>query len=141
MLLGVCPASFGVPICGVVLDCRYTPETTGQHSQWCQFFNWGCGCVECDLAHRRSVAVFCMLYMIRCNPMHLFMVLFICQCGLHTALWFHISTLVCLLAAELRSTAGLLFSCQYLCGTILVTPYSIGVGLAGFKSRANAVLL
>ena len=29
------------------------------------------GCVfECDIAHRRSVAVICMLYMIRCNPMH-----------------------------------------------------------------------
>ena len=27
---------------------------------------------ECDLAHRRSVAVLCMLYKIRCNPMHLF---------------------------------------------------------------------
>ena len=26
--------------------------------------------VECDLAHRRSVAVLCMLYKIRCNPMH-----------------------------------------------------------------------
>ena len=25
---------------------------------------------ECDIAHRRSVAVMCMLYKIRCNPMH-----------------------------------------------------------------------
>ena len=25
---------------------------------------------ECDLAHRRSVAVFCMLCKIMCNPMH-----------------------------------------------------------------------
>ena len=25
---------------------------------------------ECDLVHRRSVAVLCMLYKIRCNPMH-----------------------------------------------------------------------
>ena len=25
---------------------------------------------ECDLAHRRSVAVLSMLYKIRCNPMH-----------------------------------------------------------------------
>ena len=25
---------------------------------------------ECDLAHRRSVTVLCMLYTIRCNPMH-----------------------------------------------------------------------
>ena len=25
---------------------------------------------ECDIAHRRSVAALCMLYKIRCNPMH-----------------------------------------------------------------------
>ena len=30
-----------------------------------------------------------------------------------------------LLAAEPRSTSGLSFPCQYLCGTILVTPYSM----------------
>ena len=29
------------------------------------------GVFECDLAHRRSVAVLYMLYKIRCNPMHL----------------------------------------------------------------------
>ena len=28
------------------------------------------GVFECDLAHRRSMAVLCMLYKIRCNPMH-----------------------------------------------------------------------
>ena len=29
------------------------------------------GCVfECDIVHRRSVAVLCLLYEIRCNPMH-----------------------------------------------------------------------
>ena len=28
------------------------------------------GVVECDLAHRRSVAVLCMLYKIKCNPMY-----------------------------------------------------------------------
>ena len=28
------------------------------------------GAFDCDLAHRRSVAVLCMLYKIRCNPMH-----------------------------------------------------------------------
>ena len=32
---------------------------------------------------------------------------------------------MCLLAAEPRSIAGLLFPCQYLCGTILVTPCSM----------------
>ena len=28
------------------------------------------GVIECDIAHRRSVAVLCMLYNIRCNPVH-----------------------------------------------------------------------
>ena len=28
------------------------------------------GVFDCDLAHRRSVAVLCMLYKIRCNPMY-----------------------------------------------------------------------
>ena len=28
------------------------------------------GVFECDIAHRRSVAVLRMLYKIRCNPMH-----------------------------------------------------------------------
>ena len=28
------------------------------------------GVFECDIAHRRSVAVLCMLYKIRCNAMH-----------------------------------------------------------------------
>ena len=46
-----------------------------------------------------------------------------------------------LLAAEPRSIAGLLFPCQYLCGTIYSDPVFDGVGLAGFKSRANALLL
>ena len=28
------------------------------------------GVLECDISHRRSVAVLCMLYKIRCNPVH-----------------------------------------------------------------------
>ena len=28
------------------------------------------GVFDCDLAHRRSIAVLCMMYKIRCNPMH-----------------------------------------------------------------------
>ena len=28
------------------------------------------GMFECDIAHRRSVAVLCMVYKIRCNPVH-----------------------------------------------------------------------
>ena len=35
------------------------------------------GVFECDIAHRRSVAVLCMLYKIRCNPVHPLMVLYL----------------------------------------------------------------
>ena len=35
----------------------------------CSLFLTG-GVFECDIAHRRSVAVLCLLYKIRCNPVH-----------------------------------------------------------------------
>ena len=59
----------------------------------------------------------------------LFMVLYLCRmcrCMLDAVLWLHMCAFMSLLTAELRSTAGLLFSYQYLCGTIFVTPYSMG---------------
>ena len=74
---------------------------------------------ECDLVHRRSVVVLRMLYKIRCNPLHpLYGVLPVpyVPVRVHTYR---------LLAAEPRSLAGLIFTFQYLCGTILVTPYSM----------------
>ena len=57
-----------------------------------------------------------------------FVVLYLCrmcQSGLHAVLWSHIGILRRLPGAEPRSTAGLLFSSQYLSGTILLTPYSM----------------
>ena len=96
-------------------------------SQWFPVSN--CGVFECDIAHRRSVAILCMLYKIRCNPLHpLYGALPVPYVPVRVArgaLWSHIGTLMRLLAAEPRSIAGLFFSFQYLCGTILVTPYSM----------------
>ena len=70
------------------------------------------GLFECDISHRRSVAVLCMLYKIRCNPVHP-------RNGalpgpyvpvkVNAVLWSHIGTLIHRLAAEPCSTAGLLF--------------------------------
>ena len=82
------------------------------------------GLLQCDLAHRRSVAVLCMLYKIRCNPMHAlsgalpgpYVPVRVTR-GALVAHWFSLD----LLAAEPRSTAGLLFPSRYLSGTILVT--------------------
>ena len=53
-------------------------------------------------------------------------------------LWLLIGTRLRLLAVELLSIAGPLFPTQYRFGTILVFD---GVGLAGFKRRANSYLL
>ena len=83
------------------------------------------GVFECDIAHRRSVAVICMLYKIRCKAMH----------PLHGALpvpyvpvrvtRFALVTLMHRLAAEPRRTARVLFPSRCPCGMILLTPYSM----------------
>ena len=102
------------------------------------------GVFECDLAHRRSVAVLCMLYKIRCNSMH----------PLYGAL-----PVPCV---PLRVTRGAVIAHRFThapprCRTSqyrrtfifwsvslwndLCDPVFDDVGLAGFKSRANAFLL
>ena len=100
------------------------------------------GVFECDISHRRSVTVLCMLYNIRCNPVHPLMVLYLdrmCQRGLHAVLWSHIGTLKHGLAAEPCSTAGLLFPSRCPSGTILLTPYSM---MWDWRvSRAGSMLL
>ena len=61
------------------------------------------GVFECDISHRRSVAVLCMLCRIRCNPVHPLNAALPGQYvpgGLHAVLWSHIGTLVHRLAAE-----------------------------------------
>ena len=100
------------------------------------------------------MAVLCILYKIRCNPMHplngalngpyvakctkrthlcvsgtSFLTSF-CEghrfvCEMHTKRNAHICTLMHRLAAEPRSTAGLLLSSRCPSGTILLTPYSM----------------
>ena len=98
------------------------------------------GVLNCNLSHRRSVAVLCMLYKIRCNPMHPL-------CG---ALYVPY--------VPVRVTCSTLIAHRYTyvppgCRTLqyrriiiplsvslwndLVDPVFNGVGLAGFKSRSN----
>ena len=75
------------------------------------------------------------------NRCTLFMVLNLCrmcQCGLYVVLLSHVAALMHRLAAEPRFIARPLFPSQCPCGTIFLTD---GVGLAGFKSRANALSL
>ena len=102
------------------------------------------GVFECDISYRLSVAVLCMLYKIRCDPVH---PLNSALLGLHV---------------PARVTRDALVSHRYTyapprCRTLQYSrtciPFSVslwndfanpvfdGVGLAGFKSRANASLL
>ena len=99
---------------------------------------------ECEIDHHRSVAVLCMLYKIRCNPMH----------PLHDALPGP--------DVPVRGTRGALVAHRYTYApprcrasqyrrTIVLLSVSLwndpadpmfdAVGLAGLKSRANASLL
>ena len=83
---------------------------------------------ECYIAHRRSVAVLCMLYRIRCDPIHpLYGALPVpyVPVRFHAVLWLHIGILMGLLAAQPRSIEGHLFTCECQCGTILPTLYSM----------------
>ena len=102
------------------------------------------GVFECDIAHRRSVAVLCMLYKIRCNPVH------------------PVNGALPGPYVPVRVTRGALVAHRYTyapprCRTSqysrtfipvsvsiwndLANPVFDGVGLAGFKSRTNAFLL
>ena len=62
---------------------------------------------QCDIAHRRSAAVLCMLYKIRCNPMHPLNDALsrpMGQCGLHMRCSGCTSIHLC--AASLQNLAG-----------------------------------
>ena len=64
--LGVCPARLRNTSlwCGARLSIHTLDRVVSG-----ELFLTG-GVFECDLAHRRSVAVLCMLYEFRCNPLH-----------------------------------------------------------------------
>ena len=88
------------------------------------------GVCECDIAHRRSVAVLCLLYKIRCNQLHPL------KRGARTSVYLY--------AAASRRTSQ---------SRMTFVPFSVSlwndladlvfdsVGLVGFKSTANVFLL
>ena len=103
------------------------------------------GLFERDIAHRRPVAVLCMLYKIRCNPMARLMMRYldrICQCMLHAVPWSHIGILtVGATPLQNRAYRGTFVPLSVSLGNGLADPVFDGVGLAGFKRRDNAFLL
>ena len=102
------------------------------------------GVFECDLAHRRSMAVLCMLYRIRCDRMHP-----LCgalpvpyvpvrvTCGAVIAHLFTYAPPPCKTLQDRRTFILLSVSLW----NDLSDPVFDGVGVLGFKSRANAFLL
>ena len=102
------------------------------------------GMFECDIAHRRSVAVLSMLYKIRCKSMH----------PLHDALPGHYVpvrvTRAALVAHRYTYAPPRCRTSQYRRTFVsfsvslwndLADPVFDGVGLAGFKSWANAFFI
>ena len=95
-------------------------------------------------AHRRSVAILCMLYKIRCNPVH---PLNGALPGPYVPVWITRGALVahrftyalprCRTSKYRRTLIALSVSFW----NDLANPVFVGVELAGFKSRANAFLL
>ena len=102
------------------------------------------GVFECDIAHRRSVAVLCMLYKIRCNPKHPlngalpgpYVPVLVTRCAL-VAHRYTYAPPRCRTSQYSRTFIP--FSVSLWNG--LANPVCDAVGLAGFKSRANAFLL
>ena len=102
------------------------------------------GVFECDISHRRSVAVLRMLYKIRCNQVH----------PLNGALpGPYVSVRVTRRALAAHRCTYAQPRCRTMQYSRTFIPFSVslwndlanpvfdGVGLAGFKSRANASLL
>ena len=96
------------------------------------------GVLNCNLSHRRSVAMLCMLYKIRCNPM--------CPlCGALPVPYVPVRVTRGALIAHRYTYAPPRCRTSQYCRTFiplsvslwtdLVDPVFDGVGLAGFKSR------
>ena len=141
MLSGFCPACFGVLFCSLCSAADTHVKLLDRAVSGARFLTV-CA-FECEIAHRRSVAVLCMLYKIRCKPVH----------PLNGALPGPY--------VPVRVTRGALVAHRYTyapprCRTWqcsrtfiplsvslwndLANPVFDGMGLAGFKSRANAFL-
>ena len=102
------------------------------------------GVLNCNLSHHRSVAVLCMLYKIRCNPLHPL-------CGALPMPYVPVRVTRGTLIAHRYTYAPPCCTTSQNCRTFiplsvslwndLVDPIFDGVGFASFKSRSNAFLL
>ena len=142
MLSWFCPASF--EYCSVVLCSAADThlKLLNQAVSGARFITGGVS--ERDISQRRSVAVLCMLYKIRCKPVHPFN-------GALPGPYVPVRVTRCALVAHQYTYAPP--RCRTLQYSRTFIPFSVslwndlansvfdGVGLAGFKSRASASLL
>ena len=102
------------------------------------------GVFECDISHRRSVAVLCMVYKIMCNPVHpLNGALpgpYVRVRVTRGALVAHRYTYAPPRCRTLQYRAGLLFPSRCLSRTILLTPYS-WCGTGGFQEQGQCFFI
>ena len=73
LLLGRCYRGFVLPVLEYCSEIWCSSADThlkllDRAVSGARFLTWGV--FECDIAHRRSLAVLCMLYKIRCNSVH-----------------------------------------------------------------------
>ena len=141
MLSGFCPVRFGVLFCSLVLGSRYAPllKLLDRVLSGARFLT--VDVLECDTAHRQSVAVLGMLYKIRCNPMY----------PLNGALPGPVRVTRDALAVHRYTYASprcrtSQYSRTFISLSVsfwndLANPVFDNVGLAGVKGRANAFLL
>ena len=138
----LCPADLGELRSCVVFSCQFTPSTTGQSYQECCFL---AGAVlEWNLTHWRYVAVLCMLFKIKSSPIHpssgaLPLPYFPARVT-RGALVPHMYSFVLPRYGTSQYRRTFVYLSVYLWND-LSNPVFYRVGLAVFKSRANAFLL
>ena len=142
MLSGFCPDSFGVLFCSLGSAADTHLKLLDRAVSGAQFLTGGV--FECGITHRRLVAVLCMLYKIRCYQVHpLYGALpgpYVPARVTRGALVAHRYTYARPRCRTLQySRTFTLFSVSL--WNDLANPVFDGVGLAGFKIRANASLL
>ena len=127
MLSGFCPARFGV----LLFSLNRSPADSHLKLQdrmvSAAFFLTG-GVIECNILHRRFVAVLCVLYMIRCNPMHLLHR--VTRRALVAHRYIYEPNHICMNLAVPQDFNSLLRTLWH----DLAEPVFDGVGLVGFKS-------
>ena len=125
----------------MVLGCRYNLKLLYRAVSGARFLTGGV--FECDIAHRRSVAVLCMLCMIRYNPMQTLNSALLGPCvrvgvtrGAMVAHRYTYAPHRCRTSQYRRTFTPLSMSLW----NDSADPVFDGVGLAGFKSRSMFLL-